>query len=73
MTLKQLIDIELNNERKFNFCIYIKQPMYDMFTSTIEMSFRDLTSLLGLFLLNSEIEEWQEFENNIIYIKLKDI
>ncbi len=71
MTLKQLLDIEWENEREYYFCIFIKDINHDVITTTIEMTFRKLGDIVGLFLLIQEIEEWELQKNNAIYIRLK--
>ena len=72
MTLGKLIRTEIDNDTKFNFCIYIKDLKYDIITTVIKISFSDLRKILGIFIMSKEIESLEQFENGIIYIKLKD-
>lgn len=71
MTLGKLIRTQIDNDTKFNFCIYIKDLKYDIITTLIKMSFSDLREILGIFILSKEIESWEQFENGIIHIKIK--
>lgn len=72
MTLGKLIITEIDNDTKFNFCIYIKDLKYDIITTVIKISFSDLREILGIFIMSKEIESLEQFENGIIHIKLKD-
>lgn len=72
MTLGKLIITEIDNDTKFNFCIYIKDLKYDIITTVIKISFSDLRKILGIFIMSKEIESLEQVENGIIYIKLKD-
>lgn len=72
MTLGKLIRTEIINDTKFNFCIYIKDLKYDIITTVVKISFRDLREILGIFIMSKEIESLEQFENGIIHIKLKD-
>ena len=70
MTLRQLIETQSCNEQKFHFCIYFRETKDDFITTSSAMTFNELFQL-GLYLLDKEIEEWDQFERGIIHIKLK--
>lgn len=58
MTLGKLIRTEIDNDTKFNFCIYIKDLKYDIITTVIKISFSDLREILGILSCLKKSKFW---------------
>lgn len=69
MTLLDLIKSQKENEEKYNFVIYFKD--YEVINTSVQITFIQLLSIIGLSLENMKIE-YTVTRSNVVMIDIKD-
>lgn len=69
MTLLDLIELQKENEEKYNFVIFLKD--YDVINTSVKITFKQLMSIVGLSIQDKKIE-YKKGNYNVILIEIKD-
>lgn len=70
MSLKELIETNIENKEKYNFCILIAEN-FDIINTVNKITYKDLQEIVGLAISCIEVEYFTEFKSKIVHIKLK--
>lgn len=70
MSLKELIETNIENKEKYNFCILIAEN-FDIINTVNKITYKDLQEIVGLSISCIEVEYLTEFKSKIVHIKLK--
>lgn len=70
MSLKELIETNIENKEKYNFCIFIDEN-FDVICTCNKMTYNELLKIIGVSISFMEVESFKEYKRKILHIKLK--